>query len=48
MGFFSGRVSFLRFRVKGPAPKLFGETSTRWLEMAAVIVMGAGGRGLFL
>jgi hypothetical protein len=25
MGFFAGRVSFLRFKVNGPAPRLFGE-----------------------
>lgn len=25
MGFFSGRVSFLRFKVNGPAPRAFGE-----------------------
>jgi hypothetical protein len=25
MGFYSGRVSFLRFQVQGPAPRLFGE-----------------------
>jgi hypothetical protein len=25
MGFYSGRVSFLRFKVNGPAPRLFGE-----------------------
>ena len=25
MGFYSGRVSYLRFKVNGPAPRLFGE-----------------------
>ncbi|MDB5312751.1 MAG: hypothetical protein JWO38_6953 [Gemmataceae bacterium] len=25
MGFFSGRVSFLRFKVNGPAPRMFGD-----------------------
>ena len=25
MGFFAGRATFLRFRVNGPAPRMFGE-----------------------
>ena len=34
-------------RTIGPAPKRWGETLTRELEIAAVTLIGAGGRGLF-
>jgi hypothetical protein len=34
-------------RTIGPAPKRWGETLTRALVIAAVTLIGAGGRGLF-
>lgn len=36
MGFFSGRISFARFRVKGPAPRLFGPEHVERLENNAI------------
>lgn len=37
MGFFTGRVTFLRYQVNGPAPKTFGH---KHLEMLAAHAMG--------
>ena len=38
MGFFNGRASFLRFRVDGPAPRMFSE------EHLAMLAENAAGR----
>ncbi len=36
MGFFAGRISFLRFRVKGPSPRLFGPEHLERLDANAI------------
>src|SRR5579862_3307016 len=36
MGFFSGRVTFLRFRVKGKSPRMFGAEHLERLQAHAI------------
>jgi hypothetical protein len=36
MGFFAGRLTFVRFKVKGPSPRMFGEKHLERLEASAV------------
>ncbi len=36
MGFFTGRATFLRYRVDGPAPKLFGPEHLEKLAARAI------------